>query len=83
MREGLSDAGYRLASGYLQQRGLDQRWDSDALAVILLGSLVNLRRSTWTFAKPPNGLDDERVPATWVELGVALLAPAGTGTHST
>lgn len=83
MREGLSDAGYRLASAYLQQRGLDQRWDSDALAVILLGSLVNLRRSTWTFGKPPNGLDDERVLATWVELGAALLAPAGPAEHST
>lgn len=77
MREGLSDAGYRLASAYLQQRELDDRWDSDALAVILLGSLINLRRSTGTFGKPPNGLDDDRVLATWVELGVALLTPAG------
>jgi AcrR family transcriptional regulator len=78
MREDLSDAGYRLASAYLEQRGLDQRWDSDAVAVILLGSLINLRRSTWTFGKPPNGLDDDRVLVTWVELGVALLDPAET-----
>jgi AcrR family transcriptional regulator len=75
MRDGLSDAGYRLGSAYLQQRGLDQHWDSDALAVILLGSLINLRRSTWTFGKPPNGLDDDRVLTTWIELGVTLLSP--------
>jgi hypothetical protein len=31
--------------------------DYDALAVILLGSLINLRRSAWTFGKPPIGID--------------------------
>lgn len=75
MRDGLSDPGYQLASAYLRERGLDARWDSDALAVLVLGSLINLRRSTWTFGKPPNGVDDDRVLAAWVDLCVELLAP--------
>lgn len=73
MRDGLSDAGYRLASMYLHERAVHEHWDSDALAVVLLGSLINLRRSTWTFGKPPIGIDDQRLIATWVELCTAAL----------
>ena len=68
MREGISETGYRLARSYIDQREMAGSWDADALAVVLLGGLINLRRSTWTFGKPPLGLDDERVLGTWVEL---------------
>jgi hypothetical protein len=54
---------------------VDKRWDSEALAVVLLGSLINLRRSTWTFGRPPIGIDDQRLIDTWVELCLAVLTP--------
>jgi hypothetical protein len=57
MREGLSDADYRLAAVWLAERISGSHRDYDALAVILLGSLINLRRSAWTFGKPPIGID--------------------------
>lgn len=35
---------------------------------MLVGALVNLRRSTWTFGQPPAALDDERALNAWVRL---------------
>ncbi len=75
MRDGVSEPGYRLTAAYLEQRGLGKGWDREALAVLLLGSLVNVRRSTWTFRQPPAGVSDQRVIATWVELCVSVLEP--------
>jgi AcrR family transcriptional regulator len=73
MRDGVSEPGYKLARAYLDGRDIPAKWDRDALAVLLLGSLINLRRSTWTFGKPPLGLDDERALTTWVEMCLALI----------
>jgi hypothetical protein len=77
MREGISETGYRLARGYLDTRNVAAEWDRDALTVLLVGTLINLRRSTWTFGKPPLGLDDERALATWVKLALNVLDPSG------
>ncbi len=74
MRENISETGYELARAYLDQRSIDESWDRDALVVVLLGGLINLRRSTWTYGKPPLGLSDERVLATWVELCLTVIA---------
>ena len=71
MREGLSDSGYRLASAYLGQH--IETGDTDAMAVILLGSLINLRRSKWTFGAPPIGINDERAIDAWVALCLAAI----------
>ena len=77
MRESISETGYRYARAYLDTRLDDDRWDRDALAVLMLGALINLRRSRWTFEKPPLGLDDDRAIATWVDMALAILhAPA-------
>lgn len=76
MREGVSERGYRMAAAAIE------RWapatagravDRDALAVLLIGGLINLRRSTWTFGAPPLGLDDERLVRSFVGLAAALL----------
>lgn len=76
MRDGVSDRGYRVAAAFIQ------RWsptvtsrpvDHDALAVVLVGAIINLRRSTWTFRRPPLGLDDERFITSFVVLATALL----------
>ncbi len=76
MRDGISDRGYRIASSFVE------RWadaegaadiDHDALAVLLIGALINLRRSTWTFGAAPLGIDDDRIVATFVELSTSLI----------
>lgn len=81
MREGISDRGYRIAAAFIE------RWsrtatvkaiDHDALAVVLVGAIINLRRSTWTFNQPPLGLDDERFLATFTDLATAVLDLDGT-----
>lgn len=78
MREGVSDRGYRIASSLVErwsQTVTVQAVDHDALAVILVGAIINLRRSTWTFNQPPLGLDDERFIAAFTELSSVLLDP--------
>lgn len=40
--------------------------DAAALAVILLGSVVNYRRGDWTFGGPALDVDEERFIAAWV-----------------
>jgi hypothetical protein len=70
-RTGLSDPGYQLAAAYLRGRGFEG--DADAAAAVLLGSLVNVRRSQWTLLEPPNGVDDDRFVAAWVEISIAAL----------
>jgi AcrR family transcriptional regulator len=81
MRAGTSDRGYRIAAASIQHwvgptaRGADH----EALAVILIGAIVNFRRSAWTFGAPPLGLDDERFVDAFVQLGTALLALGRAG----
>ena len=71
-RRALVDAGY-IVTGSLARRWLGDAADDvdvDAVSVVLLGALVNYRRSTWTFGEPPLGIDDERFLSTWAELCV-------------
>lgn len=78
MRTGISDRGYRAAATFVT-RWSDQitpaTEDHDALAVLLVGALVNFRRSTWTFGARPLSLDDDRVVD-------AFVAIAATHFHS-
>jgi AcrR family transcriptional regulator len=76
MKEGVSDRGYKVAAAFIE------RWaettspaplDNEALAVILVGAIINLRRSTWTFGTAPLGIDDERFIATFIALSTALV----------
>ena len=76
-RQQISDAGYRSASALLE-RWLDgHRPDLDAAAIAtsLVGSIINFRRSTWTFGGPPLGLDDDRFLNGWADLCVTLATP--------
>jgi AcrR family transcriptional regulator len=88
MREQVSDAGYRATAELLRRwwratvgAGDDGTLDVDAghgvdldaLAVLVLGPLINLRRSTWTFARAPLGLDDGRVVDAWADLCERLV----------
>lgn len=40
----------------------------DATAVLLVGALVNTRRSAWTFDRPPGGQDDDALVTAWAAL---------------
>lgn len=47
--------------------------DPEAAAVVVLGSLVALRRTTWTFGSPPLSLDDDRFLTAWSSLFVRTV----------
>jgi AcrR family transcriptional regulator len=82
MRDHISEPGYALLASYLTHHGLDTESDATAMAVLLLGSLINVRRSTWTFGQPPAAIGDERAIASWVELCLLVLR-ANAATSST
>lgn len=76
-RQQISDAGYRSACALLE-RWLDGRRpdvDAVATAVCLVGALVNFRRSSWTFGRPPVGLTDERFLDGWADVCVTVAKP--------
>lgn len=73
MREGISEAGYAMTSAYLVDRGLSPEADADAMSVLLLGGLINLRRSAWTFGTTPAGVSDERAISAWADIAIKLL----------
>lgn len=73
-------------AGYLVTANMVRRWlgdnlgavDIEAVSAVLLGALVNFRRSTWTFGASPLGIDDERFLFTWVDLCVAVAQENNT-----
>lgn len=72
--------------GYLMIAGAVRRWlgdtpgtvDVEAVSGVLLGALVNYRRSTWTFGASPLDLDDERFLSTWAGLCMAAAQRSRT-----
>lgn len=78
-RAQISDTSYKAMAEILRRWiGPESRTrsDLDALAVLLLGSLINVHRSTWTFGGPPLGLDDDRVLSAWADQCMALADAA-------
>ena len=79
LRDRLSDAGYR-ATAQLVRRWAGPAADAldvDAVAVNLLGPVINFRRSTWTFDRSPLGLDDARFLDAWVDLCTRVTDSSG------
>jgi AcrR family transcriptional regulator len=71
-RRALVDASY-VVVGTMARRWLGDAADSvdiESVSVVLLGALVNYRRSTWTFGERPLRVDDERFISTWANLCV-------------
>jgi AcrR family transcriptional regulator len=66
------DLSYRTAAAFIVAVAPDAD-DPEATAVILLGALVALRRTAWTFGASPLDIDDDRALTTWTELAVATL----------
>lgn len=74
VKRDIVDLSYRTAVALIAAVAPDAR-DPDAVAVVLLGALVAIRRTTWTFGTPPAGVDDERALSSWTELALAWLDP--------
>lgn len=74
-RDRVVEPGYAAAAQVLHERlsdlQLDPATDTDALAAVVVGSLVNYRRHQWTFTAPPLGVDEQR----YVEALVNLVFP--------
>jgi AcrR family transcriptional regulator len=47
--------------------------DPEATGVLILGPLVAVRRTAWTFGLPPLDIDDDRVLAAWTETTLTIL----------
>ena len=71
----IAEPGYRLCAQILD-RQLNQDgpggWDAEALAVVLIGAVVNVRRAQWTFGKLALGVEEERLVQVIGRLLVAL-----------
>jgi hypothetical protein len=70
-----------LEPSYRKTAELLQRWigtdtkldDPEATITMLLGGLVNLRRNTWTFGRPPLNITDDQAVAAWVDLALTYI----------
>ena len=74
LRTDIVDVGNRAAAQLLEV-GAPEIEDPEATAVLLLGSLVGLRRTAWTFGAPALEIDDERALDRWTDLVLAVAGP--------
>lgn len=71
--------------GYRQAAELGRRWlkelpvtvDVDALATLVVGSLINYRWAEWTFGRDPLDVDEERFVQTFVAVFATLTELTG------
>lgn len=75
LRESMVNAGHRQVSELISK--YSDAVDADALAVTLLGGIVNYRRTDWTFDGPALEVEEERFIAAWVAAAYASI----TGNH--
>lgn len=71
LRESMVNAGHRQLVGVIGR--YTDAIDTQALAVTLLGGIVNYRRNDWTFDGPALDVDGERFIAAWVAAAVAAI----------
>jgi AcrR family transcriptional regulator len=72
VKANLVDLSYRSAAAVITAAAPEAD-DPEAIAVIILGTLVALRRTAWTFGSPPLGIDDDRALATWADVTLAAF----------
>ncbi len=74
MRAGISDRGYLIGADVIERWRPDlSQADRERLSVIAIGALINYKRSTWTFDRPPLELDQELLVETWVDVCVGII----------
>jgi AcrR family transcriptional regulator len=73
-----TEAGFAAAATVIHRWLAEQAIDADAetISVILLGGLINFRRSTWTLGGAPLALDDERFLAGFADMFEILVSPS-------
>lgn len=71
LRESMVNAGHRQIAALIARYNAEV--DSEALAAVLLGGVVNYRRGDWTFDGPALDVDEERFIATWVDAAQAAI----------
>ena len=76
VKTNLVDLSYRSATTFLRAIKPDAE-DPEALAVIILGSLVAVRRTAWTYLSSPLEISDDRVLSTWTTHTLASLNASG------
>ena len=83
-RQTLVDPGYELMAELIGRGAASgpgarpaHKRDTGATAAVLLGGLVNYRRSAWTFREPPARIDSDRYLAAWADLCVAAAGNPG------
>jgi AcrR family transcriptional regulator len=67
----IAEPGYRLSASVLDRQlntDHNQLWDVEALAVVLVGAIVNYRRGQWTFGRIPLDVEEERLVQTLAQL---------------
>lgn len=74
VKRDLVDLSYRTAASVVAAAA-PQVADPEATAVLILGALVAIRRTEWTFGSPPLEIDDDRILATWTKHTLALISP--------
>ena len=74
VRAGMVDLSYRTATRVIAAVAPHVE-DPEATSVVVLGPLVALRRTAWTFGAPPLGIDDDRALAAWTDVVLTTLAP--------
>lgn len=72
-----ADAGFQAVAALLghwaEARGM--KWNARAAAAVLMGAVVNFRRSDWTMGKPPLGLTDAEFVEGLADLVAAIFRP--------
>ena len=69
--ENIAEPGYRISADVFGRQistDPDNPWDAQALAAVIVGSIVNYRRGQWTFGQTPLGIDDDRLVKTLARL---------------
>ena len=72
LRREVIEPGYRAAL-MVVERSVRPGVDHTAVTALLLSSLVGLRRTEWTFGKPPLGVGDRRALETWADQCIELI----------
>lgn len=75
VKNNIVDLSYRTAASLIAAVAPEAK-DPEATAVLVLGALVALRRTAWTFGFPALDIDDDRALTAWVELTLATLDAA-------
>lgn len=72
VKTNIVDLSYRTAARLIAALAPEAK-DPEATAVVVLGALVALRRTAWTFASAPLDIDDDRALTAWTELALAAI----------